>query len=89
MNDSHRSLKEDYEVTGFELDTLAEESQRFPGVLGSRMTGAGFGGCTVSLVEAGAVDNYTREIGKIYHAKTGLEATFYIAGIGSGAHKLY
>ena len=50
---------------------------------------AALAGCTVSLVEAGAVDNYTREIGKIYHAKTGLEATFYIAGIGSGAHKLY
>ena len=89
MNDSHRSLKEDYEVTGIELDTLAGESQQFPGVLGSRMTGAGFGGCTVSLVQNGQAEAYIREVGKNYQAKTGLEATFYIAQIGEGAYKLY
>ena len=89
LNDSHRSRKEDYEVTGIELDTLAGESQQFPGVLGSRMTGAGFGGCTVSLVQNGQAEAYIREVGKNYQAKTGLEATFYIAQIGEGAYKLY
>jgi len=89
MNASHQSLKEDYEVTGIELDTLAEESQRLAGVLGSRMTGGGFGGCTVSLVEAGKADQYIRQIGKIYRDKVNLEATFYIADVSEGARKLY
>ena len=88
MNASHRSLKDDYEVTGIELDTLAEEGQQLEGVLGSRMTGAGFGGCTVTLVQEEQVDRYIREVGKIYKDKTPLEATFYIADIGEGARKL-
>ena len=66
MNASHRSLKDDYEVTGIELDTLAEEGQQLEGVLGSRMTGAGFGGCTVTLIQEEQVDRYIREVGKIY-----------------------
>lgn len=89
MNESHRSLKEDYEVTGIELDTLAEESQRLEGVLGSRMTGAGFGGCTVSLVKEDKADQYIEQVGKLYTSKVNLKATFYIAGVGEGARKLY
>lgn len=89
MNASHKSLKEDYEVTGIELDTLAEEGQKAEGVLGSRMTGAGFGGCTVTLVKEDYVDNYIQSVGRIYKAKTGLAADFYIADCGDGARKLY
>lgn len=89
MNASHKSLKEDYEVTGVELDTLAEEGQHLEGVLGSRMTGAGFGGCTVTLVQEDKVDNYIANVGKIYKEKVNLEATFYIADVGEGARKLY
>lgn len=89
MNDSHQSLKEDYEVTGIELDTLAEEGQHLEGVLGSRMTGAGFGGCTVTLVKENMVDNYIQQVGQLYKEKVNLEATFYIADIGEGACKLY
>ena len=75
-------------MTGIELDTLAEEGQQLEGVLGSRMTGAGFGGCTVTLIQEEQVDRYIREVGKIYKDKTHLEATFYIADIGEGARKL-
>ena len=89
MNASHKSLKEDYEVTGIELDTLAEEGQKLPGVLGSRMTGAGFGGCTVTLVEEDKVDSYIATVGRLYSSKVNLEATFYIADVGEGARKLY
>lgn len=89
MNASHQSLKEDYEVTGIELDTLAEEGQHLEGVLGSRMTGAGFGGCTVTLVKENMVDNYIQKVGQLYKEKVNLEATFYIADIGEGACKLY
>ncbi|MCC8174621.1 MAG: galactokinase [Odoribacter sp.] len=89
MNASHQSLKEDYEVTGKELDTLAEEGQKIEGVLGSRMTGGGFGGCTVTLVKEEAVDNYINTVGPIYKDKTNLEASFYIAEIGDGAKKIY
>ena len=89
MNASHKSLKEDYEVTGIELDTLAEEGQHLDGVLGSRMTGAGFGGCTVTLVAEDKVDDYIRKVGELYKSKVNLEATFYIADVGEGARKLY
>ena len=89
MNASHQSLKEDYEVTGIELDTLAEEGQHLEGVLGSRMTGAGFGGCTVTLVQADKVNDYIEKVGKLYKEKVNLEATFYIADVGEGARKLY
>lgn len=89
MNASHKSLKEDYEVTGIELDTLAEEGQQLEGVLGSRMTGAGFGGCTVTLVREDKVDYYIEKVSQIYKSKVNLEATFYIADVGEGARKLY
>ncbi|MDR0765357.1 MAG: galactokinase [Odoribacteraceae bacterium] len=88
MNDSHRSLKEDYEVTGIELDTLAEEGQKLEGVLGSRMTGAGFGGCTVSLVANDAIPSFVATLGERYKALVGLTADFYVASIGDGAMKL-
>ncbi len=88
MNGSHDSLRDDYEVTGNELDTLVEEARKIPGVIGSRMTGAGFGGCTVSLVEAGQIDNFIEEVGKNYKAKTGLQADFYIADIDDGSRKI-
>lgn len=89
MNESHKSLKEDYEVTGIELDTLAEEGQCLAGVLGSRMTGAGFGGCTVTLIAEDKVNSYIEKISQLYKTKTNLEATFYIADIGNGACKIY
>lgn len=85
MNASHVSLRDDYEVTGLQLDTMAEEAWKIKGVIGSRMTGGGFGGCTVSLVKDEAIDIFIAEVGKNYKAKTGLDAEFYIAEIGDGA----
>ena len=79
MNESHRSLKEDYEVTGVEMDTLAEEGQKLPGVLGSRITGGGFGGCTVSLVKEDNVQEFIEKLASVYHDKVGLNAEFYVA----------
>ena len=84
MNISHDSLKENYEVTGPELDTLVEEARKIEGVLGSRMTGAGFGGCTVSLVKDSSVDHFIRQVGENYQTRTGLNADFYIAEISDG-----
>jgi len=88
MNQSHVSLRDDYEVTGPELDALAEAAWQIPGVVGSRMTGGGFGGCTVSIVKDEAIDNFIEQVGKIYTQKTGLKADFYIAEIGDGARKV-
>lgn len=88
MNESHDSLCNDYEVTGIELDTLVYEGRRLPGVLGTRMTGAGFGGCTVSIVEAAHAESFINRLGEIYLAKTGLTAEFYLPGIDDGARKL-
>jgi galactokinase len=88
MNDSHDSLRDDYEVTGIELDTLVAESRKIPGVIGSRMTGAGFGGCTVSLVKEESIDRMIKEVGENYLAKTNLKADFYVAEIGNGAQKI-
>ena len=85
MNASHVSLRDDYEVTGLKLDTMAEEAWKIKGVIGSRMTGGGFGGCTVSLVKDEAIDTFIAELVKNYKAKTGLDAEFYIAEIGDGA----
>ncbi|MFO7658786.1 MAG: galactokinase [Bacteroidales bacterium] len=87
MNGSHDSLRDDYEVTGIELDTLVEEARKIPGVIGSRMTGAGFGGCTVSLVREDAIEGFIEVVGKNYKAKIGHEADFYVADIGDGAKK--
>lgn len=84
MNASHVSLRDDYEVTGIELDTLVEEAWKVEGVIGSRMTGAGFGGCTVSIVEDGAIDAFIRQVGEAYRAKIGYAADFYVVEIGDG-----
>ena len=84
MNASHDSLRDDYEVTGFELDTLVEEARKIPGVLGSRMTGAGFGGCTVSLVKEEAIPVFIEQVGREYKLKTNSTADFYVAEIGDG-----
>jgi galactokinase len=88
MVESHNSLKEDYEVSCFELDTLVEEALKVKGVLGSRMTGAGFGGCTVSLVHKNNTDNFINIIGESYEKITHLEASFFIAEIGDGVRKI-
>lgn len=89
MNASHVSLRDDYEVTGLELDTMAEEAWKIDGVIGSRMTGGGFGGCTVSLVKESAVDNFIDKVGAAYKAKTGITPAFYVAEIGDGSKKLF
>jgi galactokinase len=88
MNESHDSLCSDYEVTGTELDTLVYEGRNLPGVTGTRMTGAGFGGCTVSIVENSHAENFISKLGEIYQSKTGLKADFYLPGIGDGARRV-
>lgn len=88
MNESHISLRDDYEVTGIELDTLVELAWKQEGVIGSRMTGAGFGGCTVSLVKNDDIDNFIKNVGAAYKEKIGYEADFYVVNIGDGARKL-
>ena len=88
MNASHVSLRDDYEVTGLQLDTMAEEAWKIDGVIGSRMTGGGFGGCTVSLVKDEAIDTFIEKVGAAYEAKIGIKPEFYIAEIGNGACKL-
>ncbi|MDR1860155.1 MAG: galactokinase [Bacteroidales bacterium] len=89
MNASHVSLRDDYEVTGPQLDAMAEAAWTVPGVIGSRMTGGGFGGCTVSIVKDEAIDNFKAIVGKEYEAKTGLKAEFYVAEIGDGGKRLF
>ncbi len=88
MNASHVSLRDDYEVTGMELDTLVEEAWKVEGVIGSRMTGAGFGGCTVSIVKDEAIDDFIARVGDAYREKIGYNADFYVVEIGDGPRKL-
>lgn len=88
MNESHDSLRDDYEVTGIELDTLVNEARKIDGVLGSRMTGAGFGGCTVSLVTSNSVKEFIQTVSKAYFDKIGYDASFYVSEIGDGGHEL-
>ena len=85
MNASHVSLRDDYEVTGKELDTLVDTAWKQDGVIGSRMTGAGFGGCTVSIVKTDCVDKFIENVGKAYLEKIGYAADFYVVEIGDGA----
>ncbi len=85
MNASHVSLRDDYEVSCPEMDILAEEAWKLPGVLGSRMTGGGFGGCTVSIVENDQVDAFIETVGSAYEKRTGIKAEFYVVDIGQGA----
>lgn len=89
MIDSHNSLRDDYEVTGKELDTLVDVALKQNGVIGSRMTGAGFGGCTVSIVKEDCVDSFTSNVKELYSEIIGYEPSFYIANISDGAKKLF
>jgi len=88
MNQSHDSLKNDYEVTGMELDTLVYEGRKLPGVIGTRMTGAGFGGCTVSIVKKSESAKFMTDLAVVYKNITGLTAEFYQPEIGNGAGRL-
>lgn len=88
MNASHVSLRDDYEVTGDELDTLAQAAWETAGVMGSRMTGAGFGGCTVSIVKDDALDSFKDYVGQQYKEQMGREAEFYVLNVGDGAREI-
>ena len=88
MNESHVSLRDDYETSCSEIDILAEEAWKIGGVIGSRITGGGFGGCTVSIVKNDAIEEFKERISRVYREKTGLEATFYIADAADGARRL-
>lgn len=88
MIDSDTSLREDYEVTGKELDTLVREALKVKGVIGSRMTGAGFGGCTVSIVKDEAVDEFIKSVGTAYKDEIGYDADFYTVNIGDGPKEI-
>lgn len=88
MNASHVSLRDDYEVTGKELDTLVEAAWKQEGVIGSRMTGAGFGGCTVSIVKEEAIDDFIKNVGEIYEKEIGYAADFYVVEIGDGSRRI-
>ncbi len=87
MNESHESLRRDYEVTGIELDTLVQAAQNVPGVLGSRMTGAGFGGCSVTLLKKTAIDEFVDSVGANYKAVIGYDASFYSAETADGVKR--
>ena len=88
MNQSHDSLQYDYEVTGDELDIMVEEARKIKGVVGSRMTGGGFGGCTVSIVDDGSVDEFIKAVGANYEKRTGITPEFYVSEIGDGGHEV-
>ena len=86
--ESHDSLRDLYEVTGIELDALVDEARKIDGTIGSRMTGAGFGGCSVSLVKDEAVDKFIEEVGKNYTEKIGYAPSFYVSEIGDGGREI-
>lgn len=88
MVQSHDSLRDDYEVTGVELDTLVEETLKCDGVIGARMTGAGFGGCAVSIVKDDCVQEVIRTVGENYKNKIGYAAEFYVVSVGDGPKEL-
>lgn len=88
MNASHASLRDLYDVSCKELDVLVEAAQKVDEVLGSRMTGAGFGGCTVSLVHKSGLERFKQEVGRAYQQQTGLQADFYTAAIGDGVKRI-
>ena len=88
MNESHSSLKNDYEVTGKELDTLVELAWLQPGTVGARMTGAGFGGCTVAIVKRSEGENFINKVGQGYREVIGYDADFYVANIGDGTREI-
>ena len=88
MNDSHTSLRDDYEVTGKELDTLVDLAWKHEATVGSRMTGAGFGGCTVSIVKKAMEEDFINTVGKGYKEIIGYDADFYVANIGDGTREI-
>jgi galactokinase len=88
INASGDSLRDLYEVTGKELDTLVAEARKIDGTIGSRMTGAGFGGCTMSIVREDAVEKFIEEVGKAYNEIIGYPASFYVDDIGDGGHEI-
>ncbi len=87
MNASHVSLRDDYKVSCEEIDILVDLAWQVDGVIGSRITGGGFGGCTVSIVKNDAVDTFMEQVGAGYQKKTGIEAEFYVVEIGDGARR--
>ncbi|MGL5352183.1 MAG: galactokinase [Clostridium sp.] len=89
MNESHVSLRDDYEVTGIELDTLVDLAWREDGTIGSRMTGAGFGGCTVSIVKENNVEDFIKNVGAKYKEAIGYKPSFYIGRVGDGTREIY
>lgn len=88
MNESHQSLKEDYEVTGLELDTIVQSAWEQEGVLGARMTGAGFGGCAIAIVAEDKVEAFKKNVNNTYNKTVGYDASFYTASIHDGAKEL-
>lgn len=88
MNESHRSLQNDYEVTGLELDTILHAAWEQEGVIGARMTGAGFGGCAIAIIHQDFVDNFKLNVNQIYQNIIGYDATFYLASIADGAKEI-
>ncbi|MGA9173619.1 MAG: galactokinase, partial [Thermoactinomyces sp.] len=88
MQKSHESLRDLYEVTGKELDVLFEAACQVQGCIGSRMTGAGFGGCSISLVAGDQVEEFKETVTRVYKEKTGLTPTFYVCEIGDGAKEM-
>lgn len=88
MNESHLSLRDDYEVTGLELDTLVEAAWEHPSTLGARMTGAGFGGCAIAIVKKDGLDDFIQTVGTAYESKVGYAGEFYVAEVGDGATML-
>lgn len=88
MNASHVSLRDDYEVSCEEIDILVDAAWKIPGVVGSRITGGGFGGCTVSIVKNEAVEEFKKQLFAVYEEKTGNQCEFYVVDIGNGAEKI-
>ena len=86
MNESHVSLRDDYEVTGIELDTLVEAAWNHPGTIGARVTGAGFGGCAIAIVENDHLNHFIEVVSQKYEKTIGYPADFYVASVGKGAH---
>ncbi|EKY28701.1 galactokinase [Clostridium celatum] len=88
MTASHLSLENDYEVTGLHLDTLVHEALKIEGCIGARMTGAGFGGCAIALVDNKKVDEFKEKVSIAYENVTGIKPSFYTSNIGEGTHIL-
>ena len=88
MNESHVSLRDDYDVTGVELDTIVEAAWNHPSTIGARVTGAGFGGCAIAIVKQDSVDKFIESVQSKYLETIGYKADFYVASIGQGAHEI-